>query len=1022
VGPPCTAYDEGLHETFTRQATARREAPALIFDGRVTTYAALNAKADAWAAELASAGAGVGDRVAIMLPRSPELIEALLAVLKLGGVYALLDGRWPARLLDEIIQDLGATLLVTGDGGHAGVRAVKAPAGTPPRPRNGFRPATTRGTDGCCVFLTSGTTGRPKAVISTHRATARLFEPGSWGRFGPQTVIPLAAPVSWDAFSLELWAALLNGGASLIIQEPYLSAESLRKGADDHGVNTAWLTSSLFNMIVDEDLAAFAGLRQVMIGGERLSPAHVSRFLRRHPGITLINGYGPVESTVFATTHRITLDDCEDPEGVPLGRPIAGTAVGVLDGDRLCELGEVGEICIAGEGLALGYVADSATTAAKFTEVPTDGVNMRVYRTGDLGRWGTDGLLRFHGRGDRQVKIRGHRIEPAEVERQAERALPAIQACHALVRRDPTGAARDLILFCVPKAAGDHLDDAMDRLNGALAAHHRPAAVVALDAFPLTAQGKLDERALLAAVPAGDRSTAGPGDMWSGTSSGTMRLVADVFCSVLARRDVPLDASFFELGGASLDAGRVCARLATRLGRAVPLSRFYAKPTVTGLANWLEDTAQAPFAPGRTIEGAGVPLLPMQIVYLTRQLVDPSDLTVYCLLSWVIDGELSLVALESALADVHQRHESLRAAYVPDPRPLAMVTDVPPPPLEVLPAELSVEAALSALRAELTRGLDLTLGLVWKAALVPVGTPRQAVFGCAVHHIAFDGWSESVLTADLAAAYSTAAVPVAPPRPRPPSMAGAYAAYISARSLTDLSAQRESLAADLADVPVIRWPEGAHGPGITGRFCADIAPAVVAGLDAAAGAAGVSRFMLLLSEWAACLAEVTGHRDIAVGVPVAQREGPDSEFLIGCHINMVCIRLRGAALDGGLAGVQETGRIVKRAFAAQDVPFPELLQILRTKGTGRPPLFQTMFALQDNHGAQLRLDGLRTRFVRQPYPDLPLELHTEIWPTEDRGLQVEISFRHDAVASATAHRLATSYAQSLRRMNAWTWL
>ncbi|MEV4050687.1 amino acid adenylation domain-containing protein [Amycolatopsis sp. NPDC049688] len=989
---PQWTTETGLHEAVARTARDRPEAVALISGHRRVSYGELDGTADAWAASL---GTGAGDLVPITLPRSVELVTALLAVLKTGAAYALLDPAWPVDRLREAFRQLDPPLLVTRPGA---VELPELPVWTPPaRPaagETGFRPAAVEGSAPCCVFFTSGTTGTPKGVLVPHQATARLFRPGTFARFSADTVMPLAAPVPWDAFSLELWSVLLNGGTSVIVDEPFLSAASLRDGISRHGVDTVWLTSSLFNMIVDESPEAFRGLDQVMIGGERLSPGHVTRFLRRHPGITLLNGYGPVESTVFATTHRITPADCDRPGGIPLGKPVPGTGVHVLDGVRPCAAGETGEICLAGDGLALRYLGRPELTEAKFTTVPIAGRPLRLYRTGDLGVQDEDGVLHFRGRADRQVKIRGHRVEPAEVERQIERLLPSVRTCRVLARRDDGGSVRELLAFCVPAVP----DGAMATLRAALLPHHRPAAVLAVDAFPVTPQGKLDERALLAMAgkPAEVEIAAEHDDP-------LVRLVAETFGAVLGRPAVPAEVPFTDLGGGSLDAGRVCARLTGRLGRAVPVSRLYQHPTALALAGWLgSDEPPVPALPADA--DAGTPLTPMQLVFLTRQLRDPDDRTSHCLLTWVLEGELDHAALEAAIAEVHRRHEPLRAAYLPDPRPAAQVVDIEPPPLELLPRQPGVEAAVDALRALLSEPLDPTDGDVWRTALAEVDGGAAAVFGCVVHHIAFDGRSESVLARDLAAAYEAARSGTRAAAPEPVTLAAAYRAY--AARLDGATAHHAYLREEFSGAPDLQWPAGATEPAAGCVVEIPLSATVVAGVDALAAASGVSRFAVLLTCYATSLAEVTGQDDFVVGVPVVQRDAPVLERAIGCHITMLGLRLRGTTPDG----VQAVGRLAERAFAAQDVPFPDLLRIAGTRPGDRHPLFQTVFALQDNPAPELRLPGLKTTFVRQPYLDLPLELHTELWPAPGGGLLVTVHFRPEVVPEVTAQEIAKRFA------------
>ncbi|MFD3999564.1 AMP-binding protein [Streptomyces rubiginosohelvolus] len=1144
-GPHATSHatsqespHETLHGAVARWAARTPAATAVVHGARRLSYAELDRAADARAGSLARRGVVAGDLVPVLLPRGTELIVSVLAVLKLGAAYALLDPAWPDGRIREVTDRLGARLIVTGDPGceRSGLPAwspAEAASGAPvrvggeaasgvPAPVGGEVvsgvpvrvggevvsgvpvrvggevvsgvpvrvggevasgvPAPVGGevsSDApACVFFTSGTTGRPKGVLSPHRATARLVRPDTFARFGPATVIPLAAALPWDAFSLELWAALLSGGTSLVVDEPYLSGQALREAVAVHGADTVWLTSSLLNMVVDEDADAFLGLAQVITGGERLSVPHVRAFVRRHPGIALINGYGPVESTVFATTHRITEADCDLPGGIPVGRPVPGTRIHVIDG----------EICVAGDGLALRYLGEPELTEAKFPRVRVDGEDVRVYRTGDLGRLDENGVLHYGGRADRQVKVRGHRVEPAEVERRIQDLLPAVRDCRVVAHRNPAGNTEGLVAFCVPERPGDPLSGAAATLAAELVAYQRPDAVLAVAGFPLTAQGKLDERALLdlwapeaadgtrqpkaptaagaqsgtsaataAAQPSGT-SAATAAAQPSGTSAptaaaqppgtstgtapapssgtapapsagGAVRRASDepssyvhrtaaVFAAVLGLPTVPLDTSFTDLGGSSLAGGRVCARLAAELERPVPVSRLYEHPTARGLGQWLAEEVSAPPAP--VAAGDDVPLTPMQTGYLTNHLLRPQDRSAHCLLLFRIEGDLDLDSLDSAVETVHERHETLRTACTATPHPVARVTDLPAPVLEILEPEPDTDRAVETLRATLGAPLGLDEGEVWRTALVPLEPGRAWVFGCVVHHIAFDGWSESVLAGDLAAAYNAAraaagdAAPVPSP---PPALSVAASARLRAERLAhaDPEHQRAALIDALAGVPELTWPAR------TGPTDAPAAPAfrterllepdAAARLDAAAARAGVTRYAVLLACYGQVLAELTGQRDFAVGVPVAQRFDPRLDDAVGCHIEMACLRLRGAVLDGGPEAVAEAGRVLDRAFAAQDVSFHELVRLLNPPRTGRPPLFQTLLVLQDNAIPELPLTGLGTTLLRPPYLDIPLEVQTEVWPLPDGRLRLAVNHRPDAVGHATAHELAERLAE-----------
>ncbi|WP_162794162.1 amino acid adenylation domain-containing protein [Streptomyces paludis] len=519
------AVPQLIHEAVSRQARLRPTAVAVVHQGERIDYATLDAAADTYAEALDAAGVRPGTTVPVLLPRSARLVAVLLAVLKRGAAYAALDRRWPQERIHRIASVLRAPVMVTGDkpdagempdaGGPPGAEAwSRTPRWTVPdesprqaASRRGVPQSVTVDSAGpATVFFTSGSTGVPKGVLSPHRATTRLFSNPGFADFGPGRVVIQAAPASWDAFSMEVWGPLTTGGTCVIADTDYLLPDTLGELVTSAGVDTAWLTASLFNLLVDEDdpeHPCFTGLRQVLTGGERLSPAHVGRFLDRYPDIALTNGYGPVESCVFATTHRITAADRARPDGIPVGVPVPGTTVHILDGEQALPPGTVGEICLAGEGLALGYVGDAEATASAFPSLslfPLAAAPVRVYRTGDLGLLDAEGTLHFRGRADRQIKISGHRVEPGEIE-SAARGIAGIREA-AVVPVPAAGGGYDrLALFYTAKDPDAPSPTAVRRaLAARLPGHLVPHRVLQRVVLPTTTTGKLDRAALLDAL------------------------------------------------------------------------------------------------------------------------------------------------------------------------------------------------------------------------------------------------------------------------------------------------------------------------------------------------------------------------------------------------------------------------------------------------------------------------------------------------------------------------------------------
>ncbi|MFJ5266209.1 AMP-binding protein [Streptomyces sp. NPDC088387] len=485
-----------IHEAVAVRAAGRPDALAVVHGQERVTYGQLEAAADAYATVLRKYGVTHGSYVPVALPRSAQLIAVLLSVLKCGAAYAAVDQRWPRARVLELLDALRPPVLVArspapGDASGATVPTwapaspdleVTPPAG-PPLPGNDVT-----GADPATVFFTSGTSGRSRAVVSPHRATTRLFaEPTDW--WGPGQVVLQAAPVAWDAFSLEVWGTLATGGTCVLAGTDHPMPARLRALVRESGVDTAFLTTALFHLFVEEDIDCFAGMRSLLTGGERLSPALARRFLDRHPGIRLTNCYGPVESCVFSSTHRIEPRDCEGGTGVPLGRPVPGTEIHVLDG----------EICVAGDGLAIGYLGDPLLTAERFTTVPVEGRPRHVYHTGDLGFLDADGVLHFRGRRDRQVKVSGHRVEPEEIEAVCRR-IGGVRDCAVVaVPREDGGGVRLALFYALGSGVDDRELSAADvrrELRARLPRYLLPHTVQRLDAFPLTANGKVSHSAL----------------------------------------------------------------------------------------------------------------------------------------------------------------------------------------------------------------------------------------------------------------------------------------------------------------------------------------------------------------------------------------------------------------------------------------------------------------------------------------------------------------------------------------------
>ncbi|MFF5024289.1 amino acid adenylation domain-containing protein [Streptomyces collinus] len=1015
-----------MHALFQDAARRFPEATALVHGPARVSYRELDAASDTLAALLQEQGVRPGDLVPVLLERGTRLIAVLVALFKCGAAYSVLDPRWPAERLRTQIVQLDAPLLVTASTG-----AWPVPAWAPPAEdltvtaARGLRPApvAVSGGDPCAVFFTSGTSGAPKGVVSLHENAVRLFDEHTFAELGPGTVMPQTAPPTWDGFTLDCWSMLLTGGTTVLLDEPVLVPRALRALIAEDGVNAAFMTTQLFNMLVTTDVGAFAGMRWLAVGGERAAPTRIRRFLAEHPGIRLLNVYGPVECGAIVTAHDIRPEDCDDPAGIPLGRELAHTDVVVLDGDRVCASGETGELCLGGPGLARGYLGRPELTEAVFTTVG----GRRVYRTGDLGHRTAGGVLHYTGRGDRQIKVRGHRIEPAEVERTVER-VPTVTGAAVVPLPKPDGSYHGLALFYTrADDRGTGPEELRERLASLLPEYLVPRHVHLLDRFPLLANGKLDRREL--AARARTEQPAGPGSGGpapDGTAlDGTAGAVAEAFRTVLGTGPVPEHASFFELGGSSLDAARLCQHLDDTLGAAVQLSQLFRTPTVRGLADWLDSAPRAGEPSGTGPEGTPgeVVLPPQQAGFLWAGAHDSTGIGGLCRLTWWLSGPVDLAALELAAGDVQLRHQSLHARYVLREQTALAVLPERPAPAEFLrlPDADDETAAVEHWLAAVFTPLAVDEGRVWRCAALRSRDTGRTLFGLVAHHVAFDGASETVLAADLAFAYVARAEGRAPRFPAPAaSLAQVAADHRRALSRADLTAQRAFWEELLDD------PEPLRLPGRTGSTrsagpkhgrSVRLRGEDLARWDARARALGTTRFALLASLFGVVLRELGGQRDILVKVPVARRGSGVLATAVTCRVDLVYLRFRPPGTQDTAAHADALASAVAStdaSLAAMELGGAALDHILVWSGGSEALPSIPTFLMQDDPAPVLELPHCTAELLRIDSPVMSTELELDV-RLRGSGADVTATVRTDRLPAELADAVVTAYAEAVRR-------
>ena len=1017
--------DKCIHQLFEDQVRRTPRNIAVAFEEQQLTYAELNARANRLAHHLQALGVGPEVPVAICMGRCPELVVGLLGILKAGGAYVPLDPAYPVERLTFMITDARAAVVLTRGQmtenlSRQGIQAVDqdldrdAIAST--SEENPITATTARNL--AYILYTSGSTGQPKGVMVEHAGLCNAID---WIvrtlELTAEDRCLLKTPITFDAAGRELYPTLLTGGL-LVVAEPgghrdsrYL-AETIRNAR----ITIFHCVPSILQLLVEEpDFDDSVALRAVMCGGEALSAAIASRFEGRSTA-KLYNVYGPTE-TIIDSTYWL----CEEVgrrSSCPIGRPIPNARVYILDHAlRPLPIGIAGDMHIGGVGLARGYLNRPELTAEKFVPDPfSDEPGARMYKTGDLARYLSDGTIEFLGRGDNQVKIRGFRIELGEIEAALCRH-PAVRHAAVLAREDGPADKR-LVAYVVADSTTDEL---RRFLKDKLPDHMVPTVFVPLDALPLLSNGKTDRQAL----PAPDRVRSDQGHAFTAARTPTEELLAEIWAQTLDIERVGIHDNFFDLGGHSLLATQVVSRMREAFQVEIPLRRLFEVPTVAGLAESIEAALRA----GENLQAP--PILPiprdgdLPLSFAQQRLwffdqIEPGLPAYNMPAALGIRGPLNLAALEQSLNEIVRRHESLRASFGQlEGRPVLAIASVltialPVVDLRKLPAKEQEAEVRRLVTAEALRPFDLSQGPLLRGTVVRLAD-EEHVGLLTMHHIVSDGWSAGVLIREAATLY----VAFCAGRPSPlPELSVQYADFAHWQRQwmqgdvleSQLTYWRRQLAGAPAFVdfptdrprPPRQTFRGAHRSLALSRQLQD-------GFKALGRQEGVTQFMLLLAAFLVLLCRYTGQDDLVVGTPVANRNRLETEGLIGFFVNALALR---TSLSGNPSFRQLLWRVRETclgAYAHQDLPFDRLVEEMHlTRDLSRNPLFQIMFVL---HNASLRtaeLAGLTLSPVEADVETAHFDLTLQIVDT-DQGLTAAFVYNTDLFEAGTITRMLGSF-------------
>ncbi|MBK3618673.1 amino acid adenylation domain-containing protein, partial [Streptomyces sp. MBT98] len=1040
--PESEAAAGSLPDRFAAAVALDPDATAVTDGDRALSYRELDSLSDRIARLLEAQGAGPGTFVALSVEPSAGQIGAILGVLKTGAAYLPLPTDAPAdRLRIQLTSARPVVGLATSPTHRDGLPATD---GSADRPGAGWltlddipaaAPDDTRYTApvisphaAAYVIHTSGSTGRPKGVVVEHHNVLRLLDAtdDDFG-FGSDDVWTLFHSYAFDFSVWEIFGALLYGGRLVVVprtttRAPEEFAALLRR----ERVTVLNQTPSAFHQLADVLLGEEAAdgdelpLRIVVFGGEALDPERLTHWFERYgdDGPELVNMYGITETTVHVTHRALEADGTNGPDAPlsPVGRPLDDLSVRLLDSAlHPVAPGATGELYVAGPGLARGYLGRHALTATRFVADPYGPPGTRMYRTGDLARWTADGELDYLGRADEQVQIRGFRVEPGEA-RAALAALDEVADAVVLARPAPGGGTR-LLAYATPAAGPLAPDRLREALRERLPDYLVPAAVIPVDHWPLTVNGKLDRSALPEpeeATTPGGRAPATPQE----------EIIAHLFAAVLEREHVGTDDDFFALGGHSLLATRLASRIRSALDVTLSVRDVFEAPTVAALARRVHHADGAPEPLRPRPRPAILPLSPAQrrLWFLQQLHGVGSDYTIP--FAARLTGPLDVPALRAAVLDVMARHESLRTVFpATDGQPRQHIVDVSdlPEPLAVTEATGSADELRLYVEEMARTPLDVERDVPLRAGLLRLASDQHVVV-LVVHHIAADQWSARPLLTDLATAYAARTGGEAPAWPPLPVQYADFtlwqreslgwdddAPHPDGVVAAQLDHWRDALRDLPAELPLPtdrpRPPVPSHRGGFA-RFT--VPPAVHTAMRTLARTESTSSFMVAHAALAALLARTGSGQDIVIGTPVAGRHDTALDDLVGFFVNNLVLR---TDLSGDpsfrdlLHRVRETDLA---AYAHADVPFEHLVDALAPhRSLSRHPLFQVMLAYENRQAGEIGLPGLTTTtvpaFGRSAKFDLTFTLAERDGAD---GIEGVLEYAEDLFEPATAQALA----------------
>jgi amino acid adenylation domain-containing protein len=1019
VSPIEQATEEPAHLLFEHQVQRSPDSIAVTCEAEYLTYEGLNERANQLGHYLRDRGVGPDARVALCLERSPELVISILGVLKAGGAYVPLDPGLPLARISHIMMDAEPRVVITrkddlivasGDKGEVVVldgnwQGIAQNHATNPEWTGSLHNL-------AYIIYTSGSTGSPKGVMIEHRGLANYL---SWSTayyaVESGSGAPIHSSVGFDLMVTSLFPPLLAGRQIDLLPDSglYSSIDVLCEALQrSNGYSLVKLTPAHMQSLDQLMLqSCHSGVTNALVvGGEALDGKLVTSWRQRDPEIRIINEYGPTETVVGCCVYELPKPWDAEEMGVPIGQPIANTRLYVLDDSgKPVGVGVTGELYIGGVGVARGYHEQPDLTAEKFVPDEIGSTpGARLYRTGDRVRWQADGNLKFLGRIDDQVKIRGYRIEPGEIEAVLSRQA-GVEQCAVVAREQ-----RLIAYVALGELPGPGVSELRTVLQAELPEYMVPSAFVVLERLPLTANGKVDRKAL----PEPEIETTG-GSVAPRTT--VEEIIAGIWAEVLERDQVGVEENFFDLGGHSLLATRVISRVRKVFGVELPVRALFEAPTVVALAKQVESMGDAPDAPPleRASREQELPLsfAQQRLWFIDR--LEPSSAAYNLPFGARFKGKLDLRALSGSFTEIVRRHEALRASFpAVDDYPVQHIAS--PEPVTIPLVDLSDTSEPEAIaqeiaRQEAQRPFDLSAGPLWRAIVLRLA-PLDHIKLLTMHHIVSDGHSAGILIHDFTMLYQDCVDSRPSTLPELPIQYADFAVW-QRRFMRGvaLEEQLDYWRQQLHDISPLHLPSdrprssamSAQG----GTILFSITEGQLARLRLLCRREGVTLYMALLAGFQGVLYRWTGQPDVIVGSPRDNRDRQELESVVGFFVNTLPLRAKiadGMTFRELLSQMRET---VLGALAHDQVPFEKIVEeVVRKRSLGRSPLLQVWFLVQN----AITLDGVQlpdleiTPF-RADVPPAKLDLAL-IFTVHREGISASLTFATDIFEEQTIKRLA----------------